>query len=60
MLLVMSLQEEYGLLVLGFSMQCQQKILDNIFGKRQGDMMFEGLVDSVDVNTFDRKLKIMV
>ena len=27
----------------GFSMQCQQKILDDIFGKRQGDTIFEGL-----------------
>ena len=38
-------------------MQYQQQILDDIFGKCQGDPMFEGLVDSVDVSAFDRKLE---
>lgn len=39
----------------GFSANYQQQILDDIFGKHRGETMFEGLVDSVDVGSFNGK-----
>ena len=43
----------------GFSTECQQRILDDIFGKCRGGTMFEGLVDSVDVNIYNQKLEML-
>ena len=43
----------------GFSTECQQWILDDIFGKCRGGTMFEGLVDSVDVSVYNQKLEML-
>jgi len=38
---------------------CQQQILDDLFGKRRDEAMFEDLVDSSDVDTFNSKLDLL-
>ena len=43
----------------GFSTECQEQILDDIFGKYRDDTMCEGLVDSVDVDVYNCKMKML-
>ena len=43
----------------GFSTKCQQQILDDIFGKCRDGTMFEGLVDSIDVEVYNRKVEML-
>ena len=43
----------------GFSTECQQQILDDIFGKCRGGTMFESFVGSVYVNIYNRKVEIL-
>ena len=38
---------------IGLATDCQQQILDDLFRKCRGETMFEGLVDSSDVDTFN-------
>jgi len=44
---------------LGASTETRGSILDDIFGKQWGDTYFEGLVDAVDVASFDLKLQAL-
>ena len=43
---------------IGFSVEAQASIIDDIFGRRRGEIMHEGLIDS-DSSTFDLKLNIL-
>ena len=43
----------------GFSTECQQQILDDTFGKCRNGTIFEGLVDSVDVDVYNRKVEML-
>ena len=36
----------------------QSEILDDIFGRRSGSSLFEGLVDCIDVSSFEEKLPL--
>lgn len=44
---------------MGASTETRGSILDDIFGKQWGDTYFEGLVDAVDVASFDLKLQAL-
>ncbi len=38
----------------------RKEILDDIFGRKSGSSLFEGLVDCIDQNSFEEKLPIMM